>query len=135
MNMTQIEEDMYEGFEGDIRKLDELVGQLELWSDEYTINHKKEEIRLPQYIELHYNLEELKKDLFTFLDEHKDDSDKKEYLEEKKLEINSKLKQYEVTEETIHNWVREIKLPYPLIANSPILEENRDYIEGILKQI
>ena len=135
MNTTENQEDMYEGFEGDVRKLDELVGQLELWSDEYTINHKKEEIRLPQYIELHYNLEELKKSIFAFLNQNKDDNDKKEYLDQKRLEIEHRLKEYEVTEENIHNWIREIKMLYPIIANSPILENNRDYLEQIIKQV
>ena len=134
MSVNEMQEDIYQVFEGNVRKLDELIGQLELWSDEYTINHKKEEIRLPQYIELHYNLEELKEELFGFLDEKKEDSDRKEYLEQKKLEVENRLSEYEVTQENIHNWVRAIKMPYSLVANSPILENNREYIEYILKK-
>ena len=63
MSMNEALEEALEAFQGDVRKLDELISQLELWSDECTINHKKEEIRLPQYIELHLNLEELKEQL------------------------------------------------------------------------
>ena len=39
-------------FEGDIRKLDELIGQLEVWSDIKTINHKMELARLEEYVYL-----------------------------------------------------------------------------------
>ena len=49
MPLNEALETAVEAFEGNVRKLDELVSQLELWSDECTINHKKEEVRLPQY--------------------------------------------------------------------------------------
>ncbi|MEG0501179.1 MAG: hypothetical protein RR525_02975, partial [Cellulosilyticaceae bacterium] len=63
MNQNWNEEEDYELFKGDLRKLDELIAQLELWRDEKTINHKKEKIRLEEYVELSKNLYELKEDL------------------------------------------------------------------------
>ncbi|MEE1072560.1 MAG: hypothetical protein U0L26_09305, partial [Cellulosilyticum sp.] len=63
MALSEALQMQYEEFETNIRKLDQLISQLELWSDEYTINHKKEEVRLPEYIELHLNLESFKEAL------------------------------------------------------------------------
>lgn len=126
-------QEQYEYFEGNIRKLDELIGQLELWSDEYTINHKKEELRLPEYIELHHNLEELKEELFTLLNQQIAQEGKTERLLQAENTIEHRLAEYKVTEAHIHDWIREIKDMYILIAKSPILEENRVYLEAILK--
>lgn len=126
-------QEQYENFEGNIRKLDELIGQLELWSDEYTINHKKEELRLPEYIELHYNLEALKEELFTFLNEQIACEGKTERLLEAESAIYNRLTDYKVTEAHIHEWIREIKDIYILIAKSPLLEKHRAYLEEILK--
>lgn len=124
------QEEPYELFEGDIRKLDELIGQLELWSDEYTINHKKEEIRLPEYMGLHENLEELKVQLQTFIDERRAEGDEK--IEAYAQSISEKLEKYKETEEVIHNWIRDIKDIYIIVMKSPILEKNRAYIEEIV---
>lgn len=126
-------EEQYEHFEGNIRKLDELIGQLELWSDEYTINHKKEEIRLPEYIELHHNLEALKEELFTFLNQQIAHEGKTERLLKAEITICNRLADYQATEEHIHEWIREIKDIYILIAKSPVLEKNRAYLEKILQ--
>lgn len=122
----------YEDFEGNRRKLAELIGQLELWSDEYTINHKKEEIRLPEYVELHCNLEALKQELFEFIKNHEQDG-KADYLVEAKEDIKARLTAYEITEKTIHEWIRDIKDVYILMAKSPVLEENRGYLEAVLE--
>ena len=56
MNESTNLEAFYEDIEGDYRKLEELIMQLEVWSDTYTINHKKEEERLEEYMELSENL-------------------------------------------------------------------------------
>lgn len=129
-NMIQ---EQYEHFEGNIRKLDELIGQLELWSDEYTINHKKEEIRLPEYIELHQNLEALKEELFTFLKQQIACEGKTERLLQAEAVIDKRLTDYKITEAHIHEWIRAIKDIYILIAKSPILEKYSTYLEEILK--
>ncbi len=125
------QEEPYELFEGDIRKLDELISQLELWSDEYTINHKKEEVRLPEYIGLHENLEELKAELQAFIDERRSEGDMQ--IEAYAKSIEEKLEKYKETENVIHNWVREIKNIYVLVAKSSSLEKNKAYIEDIIK--
>lgn len=124
------QEEPYELFEGDIRKLDELISQLELWSDEYTINHKKEEVRLPEYMGLHENLEELKEELQAFIDARRAEGD--EGIEAYANSIAEKLGKYKETEEVIHNWVRDIKNIYILIMKSAVLERNKAYIESII---
>ena len=124
------QEEPYELFEGDIRKLDELISQLELWSDEYTINHKKEEVRLPEYMGLHENLEELKSELQAFIDERRAEGDEK--IEAYATSIAEKLEKYKETEEVIHEWIRNIKNVYVIVMKSPILEKNRAYIDRII---
>lgn len=123
----------YEEFEGDVRKLEELIGQLELWSDEYTINHKREEVRLPEYVELHLNLEALKEQLFAFINQQIAKEGKTEWSVKAETDIKHRLASYRETEAHIHKWIREIKDIYILIAKSPLLEKNRAYIEEILK--
>ncbi|QEH68732.1 hypothetical protein [Cellulosilyticum sp. WCF-2] len=123
----------YEEFEGDVRKLEELIGQLELWSDEYTINHKREEVRLPEYVELHLNLEALKEQLFAFINQQIAKEGKTEWSIKAETDIKYRLASYRQTEAHIHKWIREIKDIYILIAKSPLLEKNRAYIEEILK--
>lgn len=123
----------YEEFEGDVRKLEELIGQLELWSDEYTINHKREEVRLPEYVELHLNLEALKEQLFAFINQQIAKEGKTEWSIKAETDIKYRLVSYRQTEAHIHKWIREIKDIYILIAKSPLLEKNRAYIEEILK--
>lgn len=123
----------YEEFEGDVRKLEELIGQLELWSDEYTINHKREEVRLPEYVELHLNLEALKEQLFAFINQQIAKEGKTEWSIKAETDIKYRLASYRQIEAHIHKWIREIKDIYILIAKSPLLEKNRAYIEEILK--
>ncbi len=123
----------YEEFEGDVRKLEELIGQLELWSDEYTINHKREEVRLPEYVELHLNLEALKEQLFAFINQQIAKEGKTEWSIKAETDIKYRLASYRQTEAHIHKWIREIKDIYILIAKFPLLEKNRAYIEEILK--
>ncbi|MGL4800198.1 MAG: hypothetical protein ACRDDX_16085 [Cellulosilyticaceae bacterium] len=134
MNQDIHSEEMYEIFEGDLRKLDELIGQLELWSDEYTINHKKEELRLPQYIELHNNLEEQKELMADFLSERIAEEGKSERVVGYQERIEQRLHAYEETEKVIHDWVRAIKDVQVLIMRSEILQNNKDYIESILNE-
>ena len=125
------QEEQYELFEGDIRKLDELISQLELWSDEYTINHKKEEVRLPEYIGLNENLEALKAQLQEFITERRCAGDEK--IEAYAESISAKLEAYKPTEAVIHNWIREIKNIYVLIMKSSILQKHKAYLDEILQ--
>lgn len=133
MKLDETLEVAYEAFEGNVRRLEGLIGQLEVWSDECTINHKKEEVRFPQYIELHLNLEALKAELEEQEKELEKEEVLKEALEQAKAHIAERLKAYEETEEVIHNWIREIKNPYLLFNGSKVLQDNQDYIESILK--
>lgn len=126
-------EEQYEMFEGDIRRLEELTSQLGLWCDEFTINHKKEEIRLPEYVELHNNLEELRESLEAFIDEHLKEEGETERLLGYQEVINNKLIEYKETEAHIHDWIREIKNIDIIIMKSQILQEHRTYIEEIVK--
>lgn len=133
MNQDIHLDEKYEIFEGDLRKLDELIGQLELWSDVNTINHKKEELRLPEYIELHLNLEELKEMIQDFIEERIAEENITERLTAYQEEIEQKLQKYKVTEEVIHNWIREIKNVQVMMMKSDVLQNNKAYIESILR--
>ena len=133
MKSNDMIQEQHENFEGDMRKLAELIGQLELWSDEYTVNHKKEELRLPEYVELHYNLEELKEQLFNVIKDQSEVEGKTEFLLNAEKESKERLANYEVTEEVIHRWIKEIKDIHVLIAKSPVLEKHREYLAEITK--
>ena len=134
MNQDIHLEERYEIFEGDLRKLEELIGQLELWSDEYTINHKKEEVRLPEYIELHNNLEELKELIQDFLEERIAEEGHTEQLQMYEERVEERLNAYQETEDVIHEWVKAIKNLPVILAKSSILQENQAYLEAILAE-
>lgn len=131
MSLNETLEMALEDFEGSVRKLDELVSQLELWSDECTINHKKEAVRLEQYIELNLNLEELKEALFSETEALSKEAELEEKITELKAHINVQLEKYKETEEVIHDWIRAIKNIYVLIRSSRMLEKNEDFIMSI----
>lgn len=133
MSMNEALEEALEAFQGDVRKLDELISQLELWSDECTINHKKEEIRLPQYIELHLNLEELKEQLDEEINALGEKSEIQAQVEAAKAHIQQQLASYKETEQVIHDWIREIKNIYVLINSSRVLEQNKEYLNTIIE--
>lgn len=126
-------EEQYENFEGEMRRFEGLIGQLELWCDDCTINHKREEIKLPQYVEMHHNLQEVYESLQTFIKEHKESEGETERLTGYEENIQKQLEAYKVTEDAIHDWIRAIENRYILIAKSPVLEANRSFIEEICK--
>ena len=127
----QLEEE-YECFEGDLRRLDELISQLELWSDECTINHKREDLKLVEYVELHNNLEALKDDLQDFLAEHAQDEDKTECLQGYAKAMEEKLENFKETKEHIHSWIREIKNIQVIVMRSETLKANKEFIDEII---
>lgn len=122
----------YECFEGDLRKLDELISQLELWSDECTINHKREDIKLVEYVELHNNLENLKDELNGFLAEHAQDEGKSEVLATYAQMIKEKLEGFKQTQEHIHDWIRAIKEIQIIVMRSEVLKANQALINEII---
>lgn len=132
MNLNETVQMAYEEFETNVRKLDQLISQLELWSDEYTINHKKEEVRLPEYIELHLNLEAFKVELEDQINELSKEEALKEAIENAQAHIEERLQAYEETEAIIHDWIREIKNPYMLINNISVVQKNKEFIESII---
>ncbi len=132
MQLNETLQEAFEDFEANVRRLDQLISQLELWSDEYTINHKKEEVRLPEYIELHLNLEAFKAELEEQISVLGQEEVLKEAVEKAKAYIAERLEAYKETEETIHHWIREIKEPYMLINNISIVQKNKAFIEGII---
>ncbi|MBP3887771.1 MAG: hypothetical protein J6F30_09045 [Cellulosilyticum sp.] len=132
MNLNETVQMAYEEFETNVRKLDQLISQLELWSDEYTINHKKEEVRVPEYIELHLNLEAFKGELEEQINELSKEEALKEAIENAQAHIEERLQAYEETEAIIHDWIREIKNPYMLINNISVVQKNKEFIESIL---
>lgn len=133
MNLNETLEQAIEAFEGNVRRLDGLISQLALWSDECTVNHKKEEVRLPQYVELHLNLEALKEELVQQEVALADEEAAREIVSSAKEHIAAQLAAYETTEALIHQWIREIKNPHVLIHQSKVLTDNKDYLFSIIE--
>ena len=124
MNESTNLEAFYEDIEGDYRKLEELIMQLEVWSDTYTINHKKEEERLEEYMELSENLYNQEALIREKVEAHVEGTSYLSRLEERMLH-------YKETEAIIHNWVRDIHELHIMMMRSPILKGYRDEIEAI----
>lgn len=127
MNENLSLEAFYEEIEGHYRKLDELIMQLELWSDMYTVNHKKEEERLEQYMELSENLYDQEALIRTLVEEHVSGKEKEDYL----MRLEAKMLHYKETERVIHDWVRDISKLQVMIMRSPILNSYKAKIEAI----
>ncbi|MEF9959449.1 MAG: hypothetical protein RR448_07705 [Niameybacter sp.] len=133
MSYNEQLEEQYESFEGDLRKLAELICQLELWSDECTINHKREDVKLVEYVELHNNLETLKDDLEAFLAERHQEEGETERLSDYRKVIEERLAAFAGTKEGIHNWMKDIKNIQVMIMRSDILQDHRAFIDSVVK--
>lgn len=127
MNENTNLEAFYEDIEGDYRKLEELIMQLEVWSDTYTINHKKEEERLEEYIELSENLYNQEALIHEKVEAHVEGEERISYLSR----LEERMLHYKETEAIIHNWVRDIRELHIMMMRSPILKGYRDEIEAI----
>ena len=128
-------EEQYENFEGELRRFDELISQLELWCDECTINHKKEEVRLPQYLEINDNLQELVTKLGAFIaKQRKSENAYEARLNTYEMHIQNQLENYKLVEQHIHKWIKEIKNIHVLIMKSSVLQEHKNDLEMILEQ-
>lgn len=134
MNQNWDLEEFNEMFEGQMRRVDELIGQLEVWCDTYTINHKKEEMRLDDYAVLSKNLyeqvEELKEALVLFRANEADEH----WASEQEACLEAKMKGYIPTEADIKKWMEEIKDLRILLMNSSVLQKHREHIEWLLDQ-
>lgn len=126
MNENTNLEAFYEDIEGDYRKLEELIMQLEVWSDTYTINHKKEE-RLEEYMELSENLYNQEALIRENVEAHVEGEERISYLSR----LEERMLHYKETEAIIHNWVRDIRELHIMMMRSPILKGYRDEIEAI----
>lgn len=127
MNENTNLEAFYEDIEGDYRKLEELIMQLEVWSDTYTINHKKEEERLEEYMELSENLYNQETLIRENVEAHVEGEERISYLSR----LEERMLHYKETEAIIHNWVRDIRELHIMMMRSPILKGYRDEIEAI----
>ncbi len=127
MNENTNLEAFYEDIEGDYRKLEELIMQLEVWSDTYTINHKKEEERLEEYMELSENLYNQEALIREKVEAHVEGEECTSYLSR----LEERMLHYKETEAIIHNWVRDIHELHIMMMRSPILKGYRDEIEAI----
>ena len=127
MNESTNLEAFYEDIEGDYRKLEELIMQLEVWSDTYTINHKKEEERLEEYMELSENLYNQEALIRENVEAHVEGEERISYLSR----LEERMLHYKETEAIIHNWVRDIRELHIMMMRSPILKGYRDEIEAI----
>ncbi len=127
MNESTNLEAFYEDIEGDYRKLEELIMQLEVWSDTYTINHKKEEERLEEYMELSENLYNQEALIREKVEAHVEGEERISYLSR----LEERMLHYKETEAIIHNWVRDIHELHIMMMRSPILKGYRDEIEAI----
>lgn len=119
-------------FEGDIRKVDELIAQLELWSDTKTINHKMEQVRLEEYVELSKNLYELQEKLMGFIALSEQEDENKELAHSYKELVEEKFNSYIETENIIHNWIHDIKELDTIIAKSQLLWAHKDMLNEIV---
>lgn len=117
-------------FEGDIRKLDELIGQLEVWSDIKTINHKMELARLEEYVELDQNLYDLKNKLVEFIESNEEQECAAAY----KQMIEEKFVKYQETEDVIHNWIKDIKELEIIIMKSSLLQQHKERLDEIINK-
>lgn len=133
MNQNWNEEEDYELFKGDMRRLDELIAQLELWKDEKTINHKKEQVRLEEYVELSKNLYELQDELNANVAFHIEQEETAQLAKEHKMSIDAKLDAFKETEEAIHAWIKDIKELDVLIMKSSVLPEYKDNLYEIVQ--
>ena len=127
MNESTNLEAFYGDIEGDYRKLEELIMQLEVWSDTYTINHKKEEERLEEYMELSENLYNQEALIREKVEAHVEGEECTSYLSR----LEERMLHYKETEAIIHNWVRDIHELHIMMMRSPILKGYRDEIEAI----
>ena len=127
MNESTNLEAFYEDIEGDYRKLEELIMQLEVWSDTYTINHKKEEERLEEYMELSENLYNQEALIREKVEAHVEGEECTSYLSR----LEERMLHYKETEAIIHNWVIDIHELHIMMMRSPILKGYRDEIEAI----
>ena len=127
MNENTNLEAFYEDIEGDYRKLEELIMQLEVWSDTYTINHKKEEERLEEYMELSENLYNQEALIRENVEAHVEGEERTSYLSR----LEERMLHYKETEAIIHNWIRDIRELHIMMMRSPILKGYRDEIEAI----
>ena len=129
MNENRDLELIYEEIEGDCRKLEELIMQLEVWSDTYTLNHKKEQERLEEYMQLSENLYNQEQLIHEKIEEYAKEEAYTKYLSC----LEEKMSQYKETEAVIHQWVREIRDLPIIISRSPLLNDYREEIEAIKK--
>ena len=120
---------IYEEIEGDCRKLEELIMQLEVWSDTYTLNHKKEQERLEEYMQLSENLYNQEQLIREKIEEYAKEEAYTKYLSC----LEEKMSQYKETEAVIHQWVREVRDLPIIISRSPLLNDYREEIEAIKK--
>ena len=120
---------IYEEIEGDCRKLEELIMQLEVWSDTYTLNHKKEQERLEEYMQLSENLYNQGQLIREKIEEYAKEEAYTKYLSC----LEEKMSQYKETEAVIHQWVREVRDLPIIISRSPLLNDYRAEIEAIKK--
>ena len=56
-----------------------------------------------------------------------------ELLTDYQEKIEQKLQKYKVKEKVIHNWIREIKNVQVMMMKSDVLQNNKAYIESILR--
>lgn len=127
MNENTNLETFYEEIEGDYRKLDELIAQLELWSDTYTINHKKEEERLEEYLGLSENLYEQENLIREAVEANVEGEACKKFLER----LDARMLHYKETENIIHHWVRAIKDVQVMMMRSQSLYSYKETLEAI----
>lgn len=132
MNQNWDLEVFNETFEGQMRRVDELIGQLEVWCDANTINHKKEEMRLDDYAVLSKNLYEqvavLKEELAHFQEHEQDET----WVATQKMKLEEKMCQYEPTEALIKDWMKEVKELQLMLINSSVLQQHREHLAWLL---
>ncbi|MHC1750867.1 MAG: hypothetical protein AB9856_21545 [Cellulosilyticaceae bacterium] len=119
--------------EGNIRKLEELIAQLELWSDMNIVNHKKEQVKLEEYVQLSKNLYDLKAELDAIMQDAYVINHEASLIAIYEDILERKFSVFKETEHNIHKWIKEIKDMNIIIMKSQTLVDYKAYMETLLK--
>ncbi|MEG0352968.1 MAG: M3 family oligoendopeptidase [Cellulosilyticaceae bacterium] len=123
-----------EAFQGDMRRVDELIGQLNGWGDRNTVNHKLEQEKLEEYIGLCKQLYEVQERVYSFagltvtVESGNEEANKYEAI------IEQKISGLAETEAKIGKWISEMKDLDTIIMKSELLQEHRFFIKEIVQK-
>lgn len=123
-----------EAFQSDMRKVDELIGQLNVWGDINTVNHKLEQERLEEYIAFCKQLYELQEKVYSFAGLTVTVESGNETATKYEAIIEQKFSSLAETDTKITKWISEIKELDQIIMKSELLQEHRFFLKDIVQK-